>query len=305
MKRIIKTNQEYTYDRLKSDLLFLNYEYPLFLIKNLGKSTLEEEIYYLKIGEGNRKLCINASHHANEWITSLIIMLFIEKYLFLYQNKQNYKGYNIEDLWRKTSLFVIPMVNPDGVNLCLKDKKIMTQEKYQEIWKPYSNQLWNWKANIRGVDLNLNYPTGWEQAVKNKKKIGISKAGPRDYPGPNAISEIETKNMIQITDLLKFDMTISLHSQGGEIYEGYFGKEDNRAYAIGKLFEKVSGYTLTKPNYNSSFAGYKDWFVDTYQKPGYTIEIGHGEEGNPLPLDKAEEIYKEVEEIFLVALENC
>ena len=305
MKRIIKTNQEYTYDRLKSDLLFLNYEYPLFLIKNLGKSTLEEEIYYLKIGEGNRKLCINASHHANEWITSLIIMLFIEKYLFLYQNKQNYKGYNIEDLWRKTSLFVIPMVNPDGVNLCLKDKKIMTQEKYQEIWKPYSNQLWNWKANTRGVDLNLNYPTGWEQAVKNKKKIGISKAGPRDYPGPNAISEIETKNMIQITDLLKFDMTISLHSQGGEIYEGYFGKEDNRAYAIGKLFEKVSGYTLTKPNYNSSFAGYKDWFVDTYQKPGYTIEIGHGEEGKPLPLDKAEEIYKEVEEIFLVALENC
>lgn len=305
MERIIKTNQEYTYDRLKSDLLFLNYEYPLFLIKNLGKSTLEEEIYYLKIGEGNRKLCINASHHANEWITSLIIMLFIEKYLFLYQNKQNYKGYNIEDLWRKTSLFVIPMVNPDGVNLCLKDKKIMTQEKYQEIWKPYSNQLWNWKANIRGVDLNLNYPTGWEQAVKNKKKIGISKAGPRDYPGPNAISEIETKNMIQITDLLKFDMTISLHSQGGEIYEGYFGKEDNRAYAIGKLFEKVSGYTLTKPNYNSSFAGYKDWFVDTYQKPGYTIEIGHGEEGKPLPLDKAEEIYKEVEEIFLVALENC
>ncbi len=305
MNRIIKTNQEYTYDRLKSDLLFLNYEYPLFSIKSIGKSTLEEEIYYLKLGEGNRKLCINASHHANEWMTSLIIMLFVEKYLFLYQKKQNYKGYNIEDLWKKTSLFVIPMVNPDGVNLCLKEKRIMEQEKYQEIWKPYSHQLADWKANIRGVDLNLNYPTGWEQAVKNKKKIGITKAGPRDYSGPNAISEIETKNMIQITDLLKFDMTISLHSQGGEIYEGYYGKEDNRAYTIGKLFEKVSGYTLTKPSYSSSFAGYKDWFVETYQKPGYTIEIGRGEEGKSLPLDKAEEIYKEVEEIFLIALENC
>lgn len=305
MKEIIKTNQIYTYERLKNDLLFLNYEYPIFKINNIGKSILGENMYYLKLGEGNKKLGINASHHANEWITSLIIMMFVEKYLFLYGNKQNYKGYNIEDIWKRTSLYVIPMVNPDGVNLCLNDKKIIELEKYQEIWKPYERCLQDWKANIRGVDLNLNYPTGWQQAVKNKKKIGVTRAGPRDYPGPNAVSEVETKNMMQITDLLKFDMTISLHSQGKEIYEGYYGKEDKKAYEIGKLFEKVSGYTLTKPNYNSSFAGYKDWFVETYQKPGYTIEIGQGEEGKSLPLSDVKEIYKQVEEIFFIALENC
>lgn len=69
--------------------------------------------------------------------------------------------------------------------------------------------------------------------------------------------------------------------------------------------EKVSGYKLTQPNYYSSFAGYKDWFIEKFNRPGYTIEIGKGEEGKSLPLEQAEQIYKEVEEIFLVAIEEC
>ena len=69
--------------------------------------------------------------------------------------------------------------------------------------------------------------------------------------------------------------------------------------------EKVSGYVLTKPDYNSSFAGYKDWYIEKFKKPGYTIEIGKGEEGKSLPLEKADEIYNEVEEIFFMAIEEC
>ena len=83
-KKIIKTNKNYTYDILKNDLLFLNYEYPFFKIKTIGKSTLGENIIYIRLGEGNRKLFINSAHHANEWMTSLITMMFIEKYLELY-----------------------------------------------------------------------------------------------------------------------------------------------------------------------------------------------------------------------------
>lgn len=304
-KKIIKINKNYTYDVLKNDLLFLNYQYPFFKINNIGESTLKEKIIYIKLGKGNKKLFINASHHANEWMTSLIIMIFIEKYLELYNKKENYKGYNIMELWNNVSLYIVPMVNPDGVNLCLNNKKIINKIIYQEIWKENENKLEYLKSNIRGVDLNLNYPAGWEKAVINKRKIGIDKPGLRDYPGPNAISEIETKNMIEFTKLFNFDMTISLHSQGQEIYWSYLNYEIKKAYEIGKKFEKVSGYILTKPDYYSSFAGYKDWFIENYKKPGYTIEIGKGEERISLPLERAEEIYKEVEEIFLCAIDEC
>lgn len=232
-------------------------------------------------------------------------MMFIEKYLELYNKKEFYKGYDIKELWNNVSVFIVPMVNPDGVNLCLKNKKILNNNLYKNIWEKYINNLEDWKANIRGVDLNLNYPAGWEQAVKNKLKKGIDKPGPRDYPGPNAISEIETKNMIDFTRIFNFDMTISLHSQGQEIYWNYLNYKINKAYEIGEKLEKASGYLLTKPDYNSSFAGYKDWFIENFKKPGYTIEIGKGEEGKSLPLEKANEIYNEVEEIFFKSIEEC
>lgn len=305
MNNIIKKNKNYTYDILKNDLLFLNYEYPFFKIKSIGESTLGENIIYIKLGKGSKKLFINASHHANEWITSLMTMMFIEKYLKLYKNKEIYKCRNIEELWEKTSIYIVPMVNPDGVNLCLKNPKILNNQLYKNIWENYINNIEDWKANIRGVDLNLNYPAGWEQAVKNKAKKGITMPGPRDYPGPNAESEIETKNIINFTKIFNFDMTISLHSQGQEIYWSYLNKKIDRAYEIGKKMERVSGYILTEPSYYSSFAGYKDWYIENFNKPGYTIEIGKGEEGKSLPLEKAEEIYEEIEEIFLVAIEEC
>jgi len=155
---IIKANKNYTYENLKNDLLFLNYEYKLFKINSIGKSTLGENIVYIKMGKGNKKLLINASHHANEWMTSLVTMMFIEKYLKLYKNKQNYKGYNIEELWNKTSVYIVPMVNPDGVNLCLKDKKILNNNKYREIWEKNINDIETWKANIRGVDFKNYQP---------------------------------------------------------------------------------------------------------------------------------------------------
>lgn len=303
--KIIKVDKVYTYDTLKNDLLFMQYEYPFFSIKDIGISTLGEKIVYIKLGEGNKKLFINGSHHANEWMTSLITMMFIEKYLQLYQKKEFYKGYWIEDLWNKVSVFIVPMVNPDGVNLCLREKKVIRQNEYKEIWGKYENKLEDWKANIRGVDLNLNYPAGWQQAVKNKAKRGITSPGMRDYAGPNAVSEIETKNMINFTNLFHFDMTISLHSQGQEIYWNYLDYKVEKAYEIGKKLEKVSGYVLTKPDYYSSFAGYKDWFIENFRKPGYTIEIGKGEEGKSLPLERANEIYEEMEELFFKAIEEC
>ena len=309
MNRIVKSNKNYTYDVLKNDLLFLNYEYDYFRINSIGKSTLGQNMYYIKLGNGERKLFINASHHANEWMTSMVVMMFIEKYLYNYKNIINYKGRNIRELWNRTSIYILPMVNPDGVDLCLNNKKIINNrlivEKYGHIWSEHINYLNKWKANIRGVDLNLNYPAGWNQAEKNKREKGIFKPWYRDYPGPNAISEVETKNMINFTELMGFDMTLSFHSQGKEIYWDYLNKNIKNAYEIGKKMERVSGYKLTKPNYYSSFAGYKDWFIDKYNKPGYTVEIGEGEEGKPLLLKNAIEVFSEIEELILVAIEEC
>ncbi|MFR5682712.1 MAG: M14 family metallocarboxypeptidase [Clostridia bacterium] len=303
--KIIKINKKYSYRNLKNDLEYLKYEYlDNLVIGDIGESILGEKIKFLKIGKGDKKIFINASHHANEWMTSLIIMIFVEKYLNLIKNNQNYKGFNIEELFNKVSFYVVPMVNPDGVDFCVGERKISELEKYKELLDPYVNSLDSWKANIRGVDLNLNYPAGWEQAKINKAKIGVIKPNYRDYVGPNYLSEKETIAMYKFSMIHKFDLSISLHSQGQEIYWNYQNIEVPRAKEIGKKFAKASGYLLTEPVFNSSFAGYKDWFIKEFQKPAYTIEIGKGEEGKSLKLENAIKVYQEVEEIFFIAMEE-
>ena len=53
----------------------------------------------------------------------------------------------------------------------------------------------------------------------------------------------------------------------------------------------MSGYAVEETPYGSGFAGYKDWFIQEYNLPGYTIEAGRGQ--NPLPLSQLSEIYRE------------
>ena len=61
------------------------------------------------------------------------------------------------------------------------------------------------------------------------------------------------------------------------------------SYYIGEQFANISGYRLADTPYNSSFAGFKDWFIQNYNLPGYTIEAGLGE--NPLPISQFNQIY--------------
>ena len=63
------------------------------------------------------------------------------------------------------------------------------------------------------------------------------------------------------------------------------------ARALGEKFAALSGYELADTPYESSFAGYKDWFIQEFRRPGYTIEVGAGE--NPLPLEQFDEIYRD------------
>ena len=61
----------------------------------------------------------------------------------------------------------------------------------------------------------------------------------------------------------------------------------------------VSGYTLAQTPAFSDNAGYKDWFISQFQRPGFTVELGLGE--SPLPLSQLEEIYARCAPLLLEA----
>ena len=148
-----------------------------------------------------------------------------------------------------------------------------------------------WKANINGIDLNLQFPAEWQKAKEIKFKQGFTKPAPRDFVGFGPLTEPEALSIYNFTLSHNFYLTISYHTQGKEIYWNFQNINPPRGYEIGTQFAKASNYTLTNPEFNSSFAGYKDWFIQFYNKPGYTIEAGIGI--NPLPLSQFNEIYND------------
>ena len=114
---IVPTDKFYTYDLLTQNLFTLNRAFPFLNIQVVGSSVLGKNLYVVKLGTGSKKVFYSASFHANEWITSVVMMKFIEDYCNAYVNNSNLYDYNIKTLFNTVSIYIMPMVNPDGVDL--------------------------------------------------------------------------------------------------------------------------------------------------------------------------------------------
>lgn len=149
------------------------------------------------------------------------------------------------------------------------------------------------------MDLNLQFPAGWENAKQIKYSQGFTLPGPRDFVGYGPLTEPESLAIYNFTLKHDFSLILAYHTQGEVIYWQFQNFNPPNSYQIGLQFSNVSGYTLEETPYNSSFAGYKDWFIQTYNKPGYTIEAGLGQ--NPLPLSQFNKIYNDNIGILVLA----
>ena len=167
------------------------------------------------------------------------------------------------------SVYIVPMVNPDGVEIASKGKY--------------------WQANARGVDLNHNYDALWELSKQTEVSYGITEPGPTRFGGSFPESEPETKAIANFTRQNNFDVTASFHSQGEVIYYDFCGIVPAGTEEYLSRFEAVSNYKRDIPEGIASYGGYKDWFIKKYKKPAFTIEIGLGQ--NPLPLSDFDKVY--------------
>ena len=139
------------------------------------------------------------------------------------------------------------------------------------------------------MDLNLQFPAGWEQARQIKYAQGFVSPAPRDFVGYGPLTEPEALAVYNFTLEHNFRLVIAYHTQGEVIYWQFQDYNPPDSFFIGSRFAEVSGYALGDTPYNSSFAGYKDWFIQNYNRPGYTVEVGLG--NNPLPISQFDTIY--------------
>lgn len=268
--------------------------YPFVKLGTIGSSVLGRPLWSLTMGRGNNRVLYNASHHANEWITTPLLLKFVENYARAVAYETEIFDMDAPQLFALSTLCVIPAVNPDGIDLVtgdLQDSAALRQAEQIAADFPAIPFPSGWKANIRGVDLNLQYPAGWEQAREIKFAQGYTSPAPRDYVGTAPASEPESRAMFDFTLSFIPALTLSYHTQGQVIYWKYLDYDPPRAYEIAQRFAEASGYLVEETPYASGFAGYKDWFIQSFNRPGYTIEAGLGT--NPLPISDFPAIYED------------
>jgi len=292
---IVQTDAPITSESVNRMLRELVDTYPVFRLEQIGTTAYQRPIQALVIGSGPRKVLYSAAHHANEWITSLVLLKFAEDYAQALSEQGKIGDTDALTLYRSATVYLVPLVNPDGVDLVTGALEPGTIP-YETAWALGQNYPdipfpAGWKANLLGVDLNLQYPAGWLQAREIKFSQGFTKPGPRDYVGRAPLTQLEARALAEYTEAVDPALVLAYHSQGEVIYWQFQDYEIPGAQVLAEAFARVSGYRAEDTPYASSFAGYKDWFIQEFRRPGFTIEVGLGE--NPLPLEQFDEIYRD------------
>lgn len=291
---IVQGKRFYDYADLQQDLATLAEIYPFIVRRRIGSSVMGRSLDEIQIGRGSKRIHLNAAFHAQEWITTPILMQTLNKYLLALMNYRPIRGRNILPYYNATFLSLVPMVNPDGVDLVING---LPPEPYRSTVLSINrgnSDFSGWRGNIRGVDLNNQYPALWQREATVKPK----QPAPRDFPGYAPLTEPEAIAMAELVERGNFGRVLAYHTQGKVIYWGFEGLEPPDSEILANEFSRVSGYQAVR--YVLSYAGFKDWFIQEWRRPGFTIELGRG--ANPLPLSQFDEIYEENLGIFLASL---
>ncbi len=303
-EKIVNPNVEYTYETLLKDVTELWIRYPeLLQVVSLGKTTYGKQIPALKLGNGKNKILLVGSHHGREWITTSLLMEMLETYAIAYKNKTTIKGFapNILD---DVSIWFVPMLNPDGVEIQQKGISHLPLAYQQLLLEMNDNDLSfsKWKANGVGIDLNRQYPAGWEK-IKGDHPYGSYKF----YKGEEPLEAVEVQALIKLINREDPLITIAYHSSGRVIYWHYKNNNNvvKRDKMIAKKISGLTGYELAKPPKQAVGGGLTDWFIQEYKRPGYTIEVSYDvEETNP-PLSVFSEEWERNKAVGLMIAEEA
>lgn len=268
-------------------------EYPFLSAEIIGRSALGRGIFSLSLGNSKNSVIYAGGFHGSEWLTCEVLLLFIENVCRAVKHGCHLCGIDIKRALSQLGITIIPCVNPDGTEIAVngfESAKIMKRHVLSLGCEDHRK----WNANAMGVDINHNFAASWDILHQMEKEQGIDGPAPRQYGGEYPESEPETKALTRLCRLKKFRQCMAVHSQGEEIYWQYGENTPKQSSMMAKILADSCSYTLVNGEGLASHGGFKDWFIDEFGCPGFTFEIGKGE--NPLPVGDLYEIYENLEE---------
>lgn len=271
--------------------------YPQLSVTTLGHSMLGRWIPAVRLGapetEGRerRRVLYIGAHHGMEWITTTVLLRFINEYGELLKSDGLAEGVRVRALNESCGIYIVPMLNPDGVDYAINGLSEDNPLRERVIrMNGGSEDLTRWQANARGVDLNHNYNADFAAYKQLEAEQGITGGAPTRFSGERPESEPETAYLCNYLRFSQpFDAVLTLHTQGEEIYCATKEARDARTEALAQYISRVTGYTFSEPSGPAAYGGFTDWFLKEFGRPCFTLECGKG--SNPLPVSMMPQMY--------------
>ncbi len=295
-KVTINGKTKYTYAEMEAVLGEFSRRYGnVIRTESIGFSAEGRNLYACEFGDPDADfhILIGAAMHGKEYMNTALLLDLIEFYIL--ESDETYLGAPLSDYIKNVCFHIIPMINPDGVTISQTQSASDKVARFlldRGITSPDLKDYYRvWKSNANGIDLNRNFPAGWDEYIDT-----VAVPNYRLYKGEHAGSEPETKALMAYTLKYGFNATISYHSYGEIIYWNYGGDEAllSKSRSLAKSAAAVTGYQPVHPE-NEVAAGYKDWAMSR-GIPSITLETG--KVASPLPESEYARIWNENRNIF-------
>lgn len=270
---VVQPRQRYTYATMVSDLQRLAAAYPeVVSLQVIGESVEGRRLYAARLGRGETEIFLDAAIHASEWLTTPLLMKMLEEYAHHAAYGITFGGYRPDEVLADVTLWFMPMLNPDGVTLVLEGPEAVENgpavRKIQQSSRSAAD-FSDWKANIRGVDLNRQFPVNWHNLVQIKRV-----PAPSHHKGSAPLTEPEARALYEFTLERRPAMTLSFH-QRGEFLVWYYrqrGEQFERDRRFAREIAKITGYSYDF--YLTNGGKYHDWVITELGVPAMVIEVG-------------------------------
>jgi predicted deacylase len=270
---VVNPNQTYTYEQMLADAKRLADLYPdLIKTESIGQSVEGRELLLIKMGTGEKKLVLLGAHHAREYITATFLMETVDEYARASETGDTIGGYNLTKMLNEITVYIVPMVNPDGVNLVQNGVEAAKDPEKIKSMCMLKDSYSEWKANINGVDLNRQYPCHWDEKASNTDEPSSEM-----YKGTAPATEPEVQAVMALCRENDFVLAASFHTKGEVIYWADSGTEDAipAGASIAETLADVTGYELMPVSEDPAVygAGFENWFRQDFERPGFCVEL--------------------------------
>ncbi len=241
---------------------------PLGKIEFIGSTVLGYGIPLVRVGRDTPRTLIIGSVHAREYITTLMLNEVVK-------------------LTDNCSFDYLPMLNIDGVLLSINGINFITDEERKKTLYQYNNynmDFSQWKANVNGVDINVNFDADWGEG-----KYNITYPSSENYIGKTPASEPETQAVVNLLKKNCYSLVACYHSKGEVVYWGF--ESNYRYYKEAKEIADHLNYSLERSE--GSAGGIKDYYCTNYNGLGITIEIGKDSLPHPYPVAELPNLIKQ------------